>query len=115
MENNDVEILIYKILTYLYECLKQGKQTEIECYSWESKIMNIPYKYWAWIMTVLIEKELIEGLEVTKDNSIRVCEPCKITFEGVEFLHENNGMKEAKEFLKDTFDVILSSVIGTII
>ena len=41
--------------------------------------------------------------------------PFKITYEGVIFLEENSGMKKASEFVKDSFNVVLSSLLGVIL
>ena len=121
MASNDMEVIMYKILKYLYECMKNDKEPKLEEFAWDSKIMNVPKNYWLEVIAVLTEKEFIKGFFVmcnkTKDTELHVQTdpPYKITYEGVCFLDENSGMKKAKEFCKDSFNVLLSAVIGVII
>lgn len=121
MASNDMEVLMYKILRYLYECLKNGKEANLEDFAWNSKMMDVPKSYWLEVIAVLIEKGYIRGFLVmrnkTKDAGLfaQTDPPFKITYEGVCFLNENSGMKKAKDFCAESFNVLLSSVIGKII
>lgn len=37
MAKDDMEIIMYKILKYLYECLKSGRKTSIADVAWECR------------------------------------------------------------------------------
>lgn len=106
---NDIEVLMYKILMYLYECMKSGEEAKIEIFSFDSKMMNVPKVYWIEVIAILCEKRLITGFKVNrnvlKDSKFYVqADPLyKITFEGVDFLH-NKSMKTVKEFLRETYN-----------
>lgn len=119
MAKDDMEVIMYKILTYLYECMKHDKTAKLEDFSWNCKLFNIPQSYWCEIIAVLSRKGYIVGFSVidnTKDApQIQTNRPFKITFEGVEFLSENSRMKKAKEFCEETFLITLSAVLGVII
>ena len=47
--------------------------------------------------------------------TIQTDRPFEITFEGVQFLEENSRMQKAKEYCAETFNVILSAVLGVIV
>ncbi|MBQ0004623.1 MAG: hypothetical protein KBS68_02035 [Clostridiales bacterium] len=42
MAKNDMPVIIYKILKYLYECMKAGKQPDETDFCAESKLISIP-------------------------------------------------------------------------
>lgn len=107
---NDIEVLMYKILMYLYECMKSGEEAKIEKFSFDSKMMNVPKVYWIEVIAILCEKRLITGFKVNrnvlKDSKfyVQADPPYKITFEGVDFLHNNKSMKKVKEFLREMYN-----------
>lgn len=119
MAKNDMEVIMYKILKYLYECLKNDKEAKIEEFAWHSKLFDIPQGYWIEIIITLVKRGYITGFKIidkTKGPTVLDTDrPFKITFEGVEFLNENNRMKKAKEYCGEAFNVILSAVLGVII
>lgn len=118
MAKDDVRLIMYKILKYLYECMKNDKETRLEDFSWESKLFVIPQNYWCEVIAMLVEKHLIKGFDVvkTKDQPlIQTNPPFKITYDGVEFLEENRGMQKAKDACLESYKVILSSLLGIII
>lgn len=119
MAKDDMRVIMYKILKYLYECMKHDRETRLEDFAWESKLFSIPQSYWCEIMAVLVKRGYIEGFKIidnTKDSpQIQADRPFKITFDGVDFLEENSGMQKAKAFCAEKFNVVLSAMIGTII
>lgn len=119
MAKDDMKVIMYKILRYLYECMKHDKKAELEDFAWESKLFSIPQNYWCEVIAILVKQGYIVGFRIidyTKDApQIQTERPFKINYEGVEFLEENSGMQKAKEFCSEKFNVILSAVIGVMI
>lgn len=119
MAKNDMEVIMYKILKYLYECMKSGKKAELKDFGWNSKLFNIPQEYWCDVIVILTTKGYIQGFDViggTKDGAqIQTKPPFKVTFEGRRFLEENSRMQVAKEYCSEAFNVLLSGVLGKII
>lgn len=119
MAKDDMEVIMYKILKYLYECMKKDINPQLEDFSWDSKLFRIPQNYWCKIIVILVRKDYITGFKIidnTKDAStIQADRPFEITFEGVQFLEENSRMQKAKEYCAETFNVILSAVLGVIV
>ncbi len=117
MAQNDMEVIMYKILKYLYECMKTGKIADLAEYGWESKLFHISKAYWISIIYELVSMGFIRGFLIhkTKDGTIiSEHEPVSITYVGREFLRENSGMQKAKDFAGEAFEVMLSSVLGIV-
>ena len=101
MSKDDMHVVMYKILKYLYECLKQGKEARDDKYC--AGRMGINEKYWTAIMLELIERDYVRGFKVARyDDSVSIipAEPA-ITMLGVEFLLDNSMMKKAHDFIVD--------------
>lgn len=117
MANNDMEVIMYKILRYLYECMKFDIIPDLQKYGWNSRMINVPQQYWCKIIKILVEKGFVIGFSIlsTKEGvQIQINPPVEITYEGREFLRENSGMKKAKDFCGEAFEMILSAVVGII-
>lgn len=117
MAKDDMEVIMYKLLRYFYECMKHDITPDLQKYGWKSELFDIPKGYWCRIIHILVEKKLITGFDVIKSKDgiqIQTDPPIAITYEGREFLRDNSGMKKAEEFCKDTFDTVLSAAIGLI-
>lgn len=101
MAHSDMQVVICKILTYLYECLKAGKAPQWADLQYNSKLIEVPETYWKVIISELIKLWLIDGLMPfrTKTRSGWADNGIRITLKGVEYLEENQGMQKAKDFL----------------
>ena len=96
---------MYKILRYLYECMKQDIAPDLQKYGWHSELLDIPRQYWCKIIRILVDKRLAVGFSILVE----------ITYEGREFLRENSGMKKAQVFCGEAFEVLLSAAVGVIL
>lgn len=106
MASNDMHVVIYKILAYLYACMKSGDRPQYSCYS--SEAMGIPDEYWKQIMCELVAHRYIEGVNITNGplgSSVYPANP-RVTMDGVEFLMENSMMAKAKQWLIDAKSTI---------
>lgn len=115
MSEDDMEIIMYKILKYLYECLKSGRKTSIADVAWECCLFHITRTYWLVIMRELIESGYVSGIQyiAAKDmEQILEVGTFSITKAGREYLSQNGMMQKAKEFLGKPFEILLGAVIG---
>lgn len=99
MASDDMHVVMYKILAYLYECMKEGEKPKKGEFSAERMGINEPY--WKCIMSELVRRKLVKGVEALPANEgdyIQLVNP-RITMEGVEFLMENSMMRKARDFL----------------
>ncbi len=105
MARNDYFVIAYRILSYLYACLKDGKQADVARLAEESEELNISCGYWEYIFRHLYEGGYIEGvslLPVTgrQTSAVRLERSIMITPKGIEYLQENSAMARAGKFLK---------------
>ena len=102
MSKDDYHVIAYKILAYLYACLKQGENPDLEYLTAENFKINLAY--WEYILEHLYKSNFIEGIKLVpilgKENKgIKITTQITITPQGIEFLQENSIMKRVKEFL----------------
>lgn len=115
MAKNDLEVIQYKILAYLYESLKAGHATALEDVAWKCKLFDITREYWLVIMKTLIDGGYVSGLKYVEAKDMEgVLEvgTFAITGEGRKYLIENSTMQKVKTALGDTFKIALGGVIG---
>lgn len=104
MAKDDFFVIAYKILAYLYECLKAGESPRLDEISDER--LGIAEKYWYSIITMLYNEGYLSGVKEVhipwqKGTTLyRACDP-EITIKGIEFLQNNSSMAKARETLKD--------------
>ena len=101
MAQDDMFVIMYKIIAYLYDCMKRGIEPDNN--KWNSTALEIPESYWIKVIRELVEHGLIDGVAiVSSDNAtyIRPLDP-KVTMEGVQFAEENSMMAKAARFLRD--------------
>lgn len=120
MAKDDYSVIVYKILAYLYECLKKGKTPDPADYNWDSGLFHIPQSYWENIMEELINEGYIKGAHALNvlgqaRPSIRVDSSTSITMKGAEYLDHNSVMQKAKEFLGVGFQTALANIIGSLV
>ncbi len=119
MAQNDMEVLIYKILRYLYECLKTGHQADLADVSPNCKLFQIPCEYWFVIMKEIHDGGYVDGLIIVDTKTFhevkQIDGKLRITEKGREYLCENSVMKKVAEALKGTsFFSLLGSIVGFI-
>lgn len=115
MAQNDMEVIMYKILKYLYESLKVGHKTALKEIAWQCELFDITHDYWLVIMRELIDSGYITGLKYicAKDmEGIQELHAPAITKAGREYLQENSLMQKVKNILGESFKITLGGVIG---
>ncbi|MBQ9003109.1 MAG: hypothetical protein IJ087_14760 [Eggerthellaceae bacterium] len=105
MAQDDMFVVMYKILAYLYDCLKRGVEPSRTMLAHDGDMLAIDYGYWTRIMYELDRHGYVDGFVVKKVQPpaiiVNMVSPT-ITMEGVEFLKENSRMQKALRFLKET-------------
>lgn len=109
MSKDDYHVLVYRILSYLYECLKAGRDPETKSLNAIALNAEVNERYWHYILKSLMDGGLIEGAtRVDVDNAferILGMERAQITPIGIEYLTDNSFMAKVKRFLKDAKDI----------
>ena len=118
MAQDDIEVVMYKILKYLYECMKAGKKPRLEDICYDCQMFSISERYWYQIMRELIDNGYIKGFNIyaTKDGDIiHMSDNAGITLKGREYLRDNSGMNEAKNIAGKAFEIVLESIIKALL
>ena len=105
MAKNDYFPVVFRILAYLYACLKAGEAPDIEYLKPDSEALLIYPAYWEYIMRHLLEDGYLEGVKLIpvagrELPAVKLTPAVMITPKGIEFLQENSMMNKAKKFLK---------------
>ena len=117
MAKDDYFVIVYKILTYFYECLKAGKKPQAEDYAATCEMFSIPQTYWLQIMRELIEAGYLRDIHIVSVHGgfgIKAVPTSSITMKGVEFLQTNSGISKARELFQSGFELLLSGIISRI-
>lgn len=102
MAQNDMYVVMYKVLCYLYDCMKRDVEPDAAAFGYAA--MGIPERYWNDIMRELLRKHFVSGvmvMPVGTDVRVTFQRPC-VTMEGVAFMQENTMMARARDFLAST-------------
>ena len=111
MAKDDFHVIVYQILSYLYQRLKRGEDVDPRQISVESDFFHINKRYWSYIMVNLLKMGLIGGIiPLNIDNAeptVTGIDRCYITPAGIEYLTENSTVAKAKQFFKEAKDFIV--------
>lgn len=108
MARDDMHVVMYKILAYLYDCMKKGIEPRQSAIAHDSDILDIPERYWKQIMMQLVDRNLVAGIAIKRfDNEahVMILSPY-VTLEGVQFMQENSMMAKAQRFLKSSKEAL---------
>ena len=100
MAKNDYFVLVYKLLSILYEDLKTGAATDIKTLLNDRDTFPIGQRYWIAIFEDLLEKGYIKGVQIvnvanSNDRKILLDKyGIRITADGVEYLNNNSLMRK---------------------
>ena len=112
MAKDDYHVIVYQILSYLYQCLNSGEDIDTKRLGKDSEYFIVDGRalsdrYWCYILYNLQKMRLIDGIifsgkvdNYTYERPVR-WENCMITPLGIEYLTDNSFLAKAKEFLKD--------------
>lgn len=111
MAKDDYFVIVYKILAYLYKCLKDGSKVEERLIQYDSPYIRVNEKYWSYIIWHMQKEELIEGVMFMDGGLGDVPYPfemdkCRITPTGIACLSDNSFMQKAKKAIKDAKEMI---------
>ena len=107
MAKDDYDVVLFKILTYLYGCMKRKYSFDIHAFYAVISKQNVNDEYLSDILLMATNEGLIEGLVFAKAwgrNSIIANDlsDMRITSAGIRYLNDNSKMTEIKEYLKST-------------
>jgi hypothetical protein len=107
MAVDDYYVIVYRVLKYLYACLKSGISPEVS--KLNPEYLGINESYWSYIVKHLLDDGLIEDIvytEILDGAVITGIENAKITPKGITYLSENTMIKKVIETLKNIKDIV---------
>ena len=109
MAKNDMEVIMYKILRYLYECMKLGVEPELEQFAWNSKLFDIPQSY-----LDTLNKETFSEWKEAVETLVRTANACGHPYQhplsGISIAEYSSAIKEEAVQLLSTFIDLLSTI-----
>ncbi len=110
MAKDDFHVIAYRILAYLYLCMKEGEKPDCAYLNYGTDDFPIGQSYWYNIWDFLNEDGYVKNVSVVpilgKGNTIKLHEDVCITPRGIAYMQENSTMGRAKEFLKTLKEII---------
>lgn len=107
MAKNDYFVIVYRILTYLYDCFQAGERVELDMISPEA--LQINNGYWTNTIESMFQEGYISGVAIVRRLNaapgIKIGN-LKITQKGMKYLQENSMMEKAKNTLKEIKEII---------
>lgn len=110
MAKDDYQVIVFRILKYLYQQLKKGLPVEAEMLGPESKTCKINEPYWRYIITSMQEEGLIRGLKMGEDPAEGVpleehLGNLQITPKGIELLSDSGMAEKVDNLLKGILNI----------
>ena len=107
MAKDDLNVIMFKILVYLYDCTKSGEKVKQSNFNAGNNYFakGLKQEYINSICLMLEENNYTKGFSATTawgGDVIMTSYDAKITIEGFEYLKENKLMKKVYNFLKET-------------
>ena len=96
MAKDDYFVVLYRVLRYLYACLKAGETAEPGAMGAEA--LGIHPGYWRYLMEHLAADGYASGIEVSPAHTHFY--GAQITPAGIEYLLENRMMQKAADALR---------------
>lgn len=111
MAKDDYYVLAYRILAYLYVCLKQGQNPSMQYLVCDSDDFPVGKDYWNYIFEHLFTDGYIEGVTLLpimekQTPGVKLTERVRITPAGIDYLQNNSAMQKALGFLKNLKEII---------
>ena len=109
MDHDDYYVITYRLLKYLYECLKTAARPKEEVL--RADFFDIPEAYWEYIVSHLYTDGYVEGVNVSRylhksGLSVNGIKNISITPKGIEYLSENSMFQKIKGYVKDITDIL---------
>lgn len=103
MAKDDYFVLVYKLLRYLYRCLKTNTPASWEIVAPHTKDFPIGEEYFVYLLSHLLTDGYIEGIAevkgVGRPTQFKPTSGLAISPRGIAYLEENATMKRVGSFL----------------
>lgn len=108
MAQDDYFVIVYKLLKYLYDCLKRGVCPAAEILN--AEYFGIIDDYWEYIIRNLYRDGYVEGVTLTrvhaKPDYPSMQPHFSITPKGIQYIQENSAFEKIRGYVKDIAAII---------
>lgn len=118
MAKDDYDVIVYKVLLYLYAVLKRKISFDRRAFDALIERQDIAEEYFVDILRMMTAEELIEGAVFVRTWStdyilISPLSQITITAKGIRYLKDNSAMKKVMESLRQIPGMV-SDLIGIV-
>lgn len=109
MAKDDFHVIVYRILQYLYDCLKKGQDPDVDLIAAEKYEIN--ERYFQTIIGELYENgyiKVVAPIQMLKTNytPYKITGSISITLQGIEYLTDNSFIAKVQKFFKMTKETV---------
>ncbi len=105
MAKNDYYVLVYRVLMYLYNCLKNGEDVDVSKLT--PQWLGINERYFEYIFDTLDEEGFILNAAYIEDYAGKHLQNnIMISPKGISYLHENSTIQKVKKSIKGISDIV---------
>ena len=108
MAKDDYFVITYKLLKYLYDCLKKSGEPNMEVI--DATYFSIGKPYWDYIVRHLQEDGYIDGVLTFPIQGgkagVKITREIAITPKGIQYLEENTVFQKIKREVKDIAEIL---------
>ena len=109
MAKDDYFVIVYRLLKYLYDCLKKSVKPDMNAI--DADFFGIDSKYWTYIIRNLHNDGYVEGVALFKaagmeSEGVKIRPHFGITPKGILYLEENSVFQKVKDIVKDIADIV---------
>ena len=105
MAKDDYQVVVFRILKYLYQQLKKGEPVETEMLQHDGRTCGVNETYWRYIIINMQEEGLIRGLKkgrgpVEYDRLEEQLKDIQITPKGIDMLADSKMGEQVDQLVK---------------
>jgi hypothetical protein len=109
MAKDDYFVIAYRLLKYLYDCLKKGKPPDMKTIG--ADFFEIEAAYWEYILRHLYLDSYLEGVTLFSVAGrsapvVKISHNFGITPKGIQYLEENSLFQKIKSAVKDIAEIL---------
>lgn len=110
MAFDDYEVVVYKVLAYLYECIKAGVNPSIDKAKELAKVNDV---YWNTVLDGLLRDGFAAASVVYAwEGHTAIYSDLRITQKGAAYVKDSSKMREVARFLGKAFRSVLQVAVA---
>ena len=109
MSKDDYYVIVYRLLKYLYDCLKKSKRPDADVLA--AGYFGVGNEYWEYIIRNIFTDGYVEGCALVPimgrvGKGVKIGPNFCITPKGILYIEENSAFQKIRGHVKDIADLI---------